>query len=74
LEVHRKAGNLKGVPAEPKLKVLPEPWPEDSIEKFVQFITTSPPTVCLSDIAIRVKGDASKMATVPHEWKGYCPL
>jgi hypothetical protein len=38
LEIHRKAGSLKGIPAEPTKLVYPEPWHEQSIKNFDDFI------------------------------------
>ena len=74
LEVQRKAGNLKGVPAVPEKTILPEVWPMDSVEAFVEFISQYPPTVCFSDLGLKIKGDSSKEMEIPAEWVNTCPL
>ena len=38
LEIHRRAGNVKGVPADPVKLVNPAPWLYESISNFNDFI------------------------------------
>ena len=74
LEVHHLVGALKGIPVQATRMVRPYVWPENAIVNFTDFVRMHPPTVTFSDVRMAVKGDMTKVAAVPDEWKGQCPI
>jgi hypothetical protein len=74
LEIHRKAGNLKGVPAVPQVTVNPQIWSSDTINRLVAFIGAHPPSIAFSNVKLAIKGDSSREALIPIEWKDMCPI